>query len=633
MKINLLLIIVVLLCLNLVGCTKITSGSISHTDNFSSKSPTEESIDNGIGIPSNAIETETNGLYRFDNGIDEFSQLIEAFVSGDVLRLEYISPGLDTSSMRIITYSLSSHTILGEVSLAEDFWVTGEMNFGGFFTVSITSSEVVYYDKNCSETYRDTVFERGTIGYLAYVDADGKYMIYNRANDGMMMIYSFSSGISEELESVSRNSAVVGYKDGGFYLRDFDSGIIKISPEQKKAETLISGINMQFVSTDYEIYRQSDYFVITPLENNLHTMTPVHSEDENPLASGDNKFATISHDDMFDVIRIYDLSSSKVSPGIKVEGSVGKLLFCGNELLLIISADYESEKVMYYLYHLNETDGYENIVLTEADDEELNDESIPEWTGSTETIILAQALLDTYGIRVLYGENDIVLDFFTSNGVSEEESVRTKIQALLGFLDYFPEGMLDEIGDGNEIWLYMCVKPTYTSTGGNVDGIAAQIGKHPLIIMDTQCSDTLFLETIVHEVSHLIDIKASSSFITGWNDLLPVSISGEAYSNSYTEDYDNAYTPYDNGSTEVWFYDQYSRTFPTEDRAVIFQKMYISHVEGKMTEIFAENENLRMKARYYCVMLRKTFASCANAEVLPWETFFGEIDPAEFGID
>jgi hypothetical protein len=133
-------------------------------------------------------------------------------------------------------------------------------------------------------------------------------------------------------------------------------------------------------------------------------------------------------------------------------------------------------------------------------------------------------------------------------------------------------------------------------------------------------------------MSHLIDYSLSTSILNGWTGLLPESITDKAYFNTYSAAYDNDYTPYDDGDTKVWFYDNYSRTFPTEDRAVIFQNMYESYIDNKLTDEFDKYENLRKKARYYCVMLRDTFESCKNAETLPWEKYLGEIDMSEFDI-
>lgn len=163
-----------------------------------------------------------------------------------------------------------------------------------------------------------------------------------------------------------------------------------------------------------------------------------------------------------------------------------------------------------------------------------------------------------------------------------------------------------------------------------VQGFTLLMGRYTIIYIDTEGSSEIFKEILVHEFSHVIDYSISKSLLNGWIELLPQNIAEKAYLNSYQADYSLDYTPYGKGSLDVWFYDGYSRTFPTEDRAVIFQKMYYSHTEGKMTDEFKNHENLRKKARYYCVMLRRTFESCKNAETLPWEELFGKIDITEF---
>ena len=87
------------------------------------------------------------------------------------------------------------------------------------------------------------------------------------------------------------------------------------------------------------------------------------------------------------------------------------------------------------------------------------------------------------------------------------------------------------------------------------------------------------------------------------------------------------YTPY--GSKKaIWFADEYSRTFPTEDRARMFEYMFMPE-DGKISW-YIDYKNLKYKARYYSLMLRACFESCKNAKKLVWEQYIGKIDKKEF---
>jgi hypothetical protein len=197
---------------------------------------------------------------------------------------------------------------------------------------------------------------------------------------------------------------------------------------------------------------------------------------------------------------------------------------------------------------------------------------------------------------------------FTSEPV-DDKAAFAKMQRVEEVLRFFPEGMTQELGRGQETWIYLCKELAYADSRKSVDGFASTLGKHPIIFIDIECSDAFFKETLVHEISHVIDYCVDPSLLNGWLDLMPEDIANSAYTNSYNDVGQLDYTPYGDGKKAVWFYNSYSRTFSTEDRAVIFQKMYLSYIEGKMTDEFKKYDNLRKKASYYNEMLRKTFES------------------------
>ena len=630
MKRTSLILMSIILCFVFVGCTNNTQKNNSQAG--SQKQAESQEQTKISRIPASAVKTDINGLYKFNNGINNFSQTVDASISGDILRFEFIEPGLDASAKKIVLYSLSEDKISGEVSLPEDMWSTGELDNGGFYACSLTSGEVVFYDRNCKETFRKKISDQKVLWNSAAVSNDGKYMLYNRATDGCLLLHTFSSGESKEIGDITGVFVPIGFKNGCFYVQNYEKGIFRVSPELKSLELVYNDANIGFTSTAYSIGVSDTYFTLTPFDNpNERKMTRLNSKNELPMAANSDFFVTGTYNDGDKALRIYNIKESTVSPALSVPGYVQKLLFCGNNMLLVMSFDSSSESISYYLYDLTVSSGYKNIDISKADDSAPNGESVSKLQGDSKTIALAQNILETYGVRVLYGSGDIDTNAYSyASGKADDKSIYAKMQDISKVLAYFPKGMTNEIGRGQEIWIYLCGKLQNTATGGYVDGFATQHGIYPLIIIDVNCSDNYFSEMLVHEMSHLIDYCVNAKWINGWTNLLPESIMSKAYLNSYNEKDSNAYTPYDSGATEVWFYNNYARTYPNEDRAVIFQKMYLSYVDGKMTDEFKTYENLLKKARYYCVMLRSNFESCRNADTLPWEKPLGNIDLNEF---
>ncbi len=623
-------------CFTAIGCSGLSSGENSDGSvGFSQESTLEESSEqppeqsqseeDEFKIPASAKKTETSGLYLFKNGISEYAEMVEADISGDVIRFEYIAPGLYTSSVKVVTYSLTEDKILGSIALPENVSSTGPLDGGGFYALSLITDEVFLYDKYCAVTYHKEKSGSSILWNNASVSGDGKYMLYNRAIDGRLVLYAFSTGSSVEIGSESGSFVPLGYDGGYFYVRNYEKGVMRVSAEKQTLEQVYNGEDIALITTGYASDVKNNYLTLTEFNNRENRrMAPVTIDGEYPVAFRNGLLATDLRNDGRNVMRVYDWNKSVVSPAISVPGYVQKLLFC-DKMLLIISHETETASLKYYLYDLTQSADYESVAVVPADNAILNYEHIPEWQGDAATIALAQKTLDTYGVRVFYGADDFNLANFSydQESVGEEEKY-AKMLALYDFLEYFPEGMLAEISGGGETWIYMCGKLKNRFTGGYVSAFALQYVKHPFIAIDVIGSDEIFCETMIHEFSHLIDYRVDIEWLNGWINLMPEDIAEKAYANSYTAATDNSYTPYNDGKTEVWFYSHYSKTFPTEDRAVIFQKMYVSDQEGELTYEFKNHENLRKKAEYYAAMLRDNFESCKNAEVLPWESEFGE---------
>ncbi|NCA68052.1 MAG: hypothetical protein EOM87_08320, partial [Clostridia bacterium] len=524
------IILCIIICYLSVSCTGGT-GTLSEDDILSRQqsSVSEElslpdTSDNETSapvLPPSSSETEIKGLYNFENGIDCYGQNIDASISDGIIRFEYITPGLDESSLEIVTYSLSEDKTLGKVTLPESAWLTGKLNAGGFYAISLSSYDIIFYDRYCNETYRTNLNGRLSFQNLAAVSGDGKYMIYNRSPDGQLIIYTFATDNVESIYDLNGIFENIGYENGYFYLRNPKYGIFKISPFYRIPESVYINSTTCFATTEIEIDTINSYFVLTPLDDTANRrMSPMRGEYETPVAACGNLFATVEYKNDDSIIRVYDIQERIVSPMLNVAGTLQKTLFCENGLLLIISADTISQTITYYLYDLTGSEGYDSINISEIDNSVLYKESVPKWKGDAETIALAQSILDTYGVRVLFGKDDFGTELFSfSFDPVDDDSVLPKMQALSQVLAYFPEGMTKDIGGGKEIWVYLCSNPHYTDTNDGVAGFATRQGYHFLILLDTVNSDSLFCSTLVHEMSHIIDYSVSVNLINSWIDL------------------------------------------------------------------------------------------------------------------
>ena len=66
---------------------------------------------------------------------------------------------------------------------------------------------------------------------------------------------------------------------------------------------------------------------------------------------------------------------------------------------------------------------------------------------------------------------------------------------------------------------------------------------------------------------------------------------------------------------KIYFIDAYSKSYPTEDRARVFEKL----MESGGDPYFADCPILMKKAEFLCTVIRKYFPSVAVVEHAAWE--------------
>ena len=156
-------------------------------------------------------------------------------------------------------------------------------------------------------------------------------------------------------------------------------------------------------------------------------------------------------------------------------------------------------------------------------------------------------------------------------------------------------------------------------------GFQYEEGSTMYIVLDSSVPEAA-KTTVHHELSHIIDdfINAKTGFDENvWKSYNPVT---ETYADIYTYDYKlfgydgmDKYTfdySYENNS-ECYFVDSYSMTFPTEDRARIWENVMM--VEDVNID-FAQSPKLKAKLNYYAQCVRQAFDNAGWDDVI-WERY------------
>ncbi|MBR0129770.1 MAG: hypothetical protein IJM08_00525 [Firmicutes bacterium] len=246
---------------------------------------------------------------------------------------------------------------------------------------------------------------------------------------------------------------------------------------------------------------------------------------------------------------------------------------------------------------------------------------------SAQTADKINSLESVYPVTIYYGEDVFArANEFSSEAMYDESLISEALDMLEGFLGAFPEGFFQEMYSEDGLYhpdhLYFLLtsklKPENTASISNPAAYAYKFGSDQCIAVDVTNMISL-LPTLAHETMHAIDVyldaKTDGNAYPDWDKHLPKGFSyNESYVTESGADYfDTKYTIVDGGP--IWFIDSYSKTFATEDRAMMFQSMFT----GTKDAFWVGNKNITGRMSYMASVIRKHFRCMDGVDTAVWE--------------
>ncbi|MGM9658056.1 MAG: hypothetical protein ACI3W9_03600 [Eubacteriales bacterium] len=494
-----------------------------------------------------------------------------------------------------------------------------DMDSGSFTVIDGMLNEVY--------SFRDPSLE-GIIPMYVFT-ADGEYVAY--------LLFGESSLKSVRLSDGSPKTAEI--PAGSLYLRAEWDGKMLIGSSESECDYTVDIATAEVTETEPRsdiAYSRSVYvssttypmMTVDKLGTDLRAM--MFATDLKEGYFSDYRSGTLLMGSVYEGLRVYDLCNEiGYSLCDYFDETPISDAYISDTGFVIVRAGYEDKSM--YLWDFRASGGTE-----------LNAEFLTPGELEQKAEALRQELFDSFGIEVFYGTegNDFVSDEYLSKTVTEFNSIYPSLVIIKDTLSLYPDGMIEEMcaGSVKSIDIYLS-GGLYSITESGINSAAAltyTYGDTRVLVADIDSNFDLLRQNIVHELMHIADDRISeketedgTGYLSGWTELVPP---GWNYFYSYHDEYGNemndySYTSSDGGN--FWFVDAYSKSFPTEDRARIMENLVLSYDEGGLNYAL-DSDNMRMKARYLCVIIRIAFDSARNADTLPWEEYLGEIDTGEF---
>lgn len=345
---------------------------------------------------------------------------------------------------------------------------------------------------------------------------------------------------------------------------------------------------------------------------------------------------------LVDPIDIYDGWSVYVTPQIDWKNA-------GDGKYILIGFDFGQDirHLLLWDYGQGETSSDPGMTMNEPLFEPLSSvrADYGEFASRVETI------RKRYGVAVLLGEEaDLKIATHTTSvaPVAENtEAIGLALDILESVLSEYPEGFLEELSGGETGRILVELVGTIRAADGySLDfpsALTCPIGNMRLLAFDVNYLSEMRY-TVFHEIAHMIDdcleekaAQEENPFWSEeqWNQLNPEGFSyydayndenGEAYdligSEQYTENDPDYLQGNDPGA--VYFIDVYSKTFPTEDRAVLMGTLLNDETKDELLSC----PHILEKLNYYFKAIRHSFDPDGTLwkEPVKWEQRFRELE-------
>lgn len=231
---------------------------------------------------------------------------------------------------------------------------------------------------------------------------------------------------------------------------------------------------------------------------------------------------------------------------------------------------------------------------------------------------------DAHGVKILIGD-DIRTDTgdYIASPIYDTVSINYALNQLKTSLAKFPDNFFAEFQSGNGVPLEINLTGAFTPVADNT--ISTAVGLHNYndgeqFIMLNISNIYEVQSSIYHEIYHAIDwsVVFGSDAFDSWDSLNPTDF-------SYDYDYaanelnsDPQYLYYTDGNG--YFIDSYSKSYPNEDRARIFENAMCGNY------YYFGSEHLYNKLSYIAQAIREVFDDSTWPAVTEWEKYTTHFD-------
>lgn len=562
---------------------------------------------------------------------DSSGELMEISQFGDEILLSFAtmdgdSDGFISAFVQIL--NLTTGVLSDPISLPSPNFVASFLENGKICLCDSMDGIAAVYDRAGNQLLS---FVSGNTEGALYLDPTGDGTLWCYGWDSTMLTrVPLGGGIAQRIDlPPSEMGYVECHRDGVLYYTAWNG-------EYSTHYAITADGEISYIEIP-ELYYWSEGYLYTDTQPNriidladLNTVYRIHSEDPiNWIAAsiGDALLVEcyISEEDYLDGYSYYEVLDFR-------NGIYYPIL--PTEPFQFFNHFYSSEEGVIYFVTGRYNDSWLTTDLQicrwnylhdgkEIEVEVLQTDSVPD-----ENKIIAQRIFEKWGVNVYYQPNllHLVASDYSAEAVNDSELLRQHLLQLEEALAAYPEGFFDDLcyGDYTHLEIYLCGTLTPLTPEGitTAEAIANTRGSAIVIGVNVYYLEGEYPRVLAHELLHCMERRIDQIDVDILGEWIALTPGGhDAYYYSYHDengdemnDFTHTYY-FENDPANAYFVDAYSKSFPTEDRARIFEKL----VESGGDPYFADSPVMLEKARTLCRIIREHFPSVAALDHASWE--------------
>ena len=419
-----------------------------------------------------------------------------------------------------------------------------------------------------------------------------EYDLYGVYKEEPLLIKDNEIYINDKLYDkvlTSCNKAIsIIYKDNSFiYFDNEELNISCIYNIHKKTTDYLDNSIIEPINNGYMLYNYKDNKVIIKKENEKKYYLNSKNETSNIKVNKDGTKLITFNDDSKE-LKIYDLENNKIINKIILNLSSEEFisLFILNDLAYAVVTN----GISYDLYVWN----YKENTLNESMISHSDSKS------KIDSYELVTKIKNEFNVNMYIYEKGVRFfnDFYALPSYDDEltyDSLSKTYKMLSNFNKEFYDKFY--INDNNGIEIYLTDKVAPSDLNIQIKNPSAySLVMNNTYIIALNINENSYEKTLCHELMHTIENNMHDLYnnkilknepFNKWNEYNPKDFK---YNNSYIEESNDRYTI--SSEKDVYFIDSYSHTYPSEDRARIFEQFC------KDESIIEKYSKIKKKAEY-----------------------------------